>query len=774
MKKSFKKAGAAVLSMAMLLAMGAVTMPVYADNTTVHDNTDQPWPGQIVVEIDGSNNSNAWADETASGYEREFSYLIQNEVKNATVKLYKVAEHGTDGWSWITPFAPDTAGLTLGDFDTLLDSVTVGSQPNQRDVFTANADDLMKLASYLERTAGAQNVAEVASEVIDFTNGDTYALLPTNNLIDNITKNHTAYYLISTVTDDAGVVIQPALITLKNSDDSTDNKNPIHIALKGTTINVDKAIEKVEDKTTHVTYAGDDAVTETHDSAIVAQNDEIFYTIKTQIPTYDPGVKIADLQPFTITDTPDTGIKIKTDTINTLTGRTNELVVLAGATAGAEGTPLEAGTDYNIAVSGNGFVITFDKAAMHTGTATLSGNKLEGMYITVKFTGTLDPNNEIKENTSDLSSKTYSNLTAADVTAMVTTAKTLRATNNTKFKDKADTVQALTSADETTVLALANGVLGLTGADALTAATNIDDVTAAAITLALEKLQRPGAENTSTITYANHYATGTGEAKKDSKVYHHNIDLRLDKIADALVLEGSYNDSSNEYSKDANAAEQAVEHAVFELIKVDESTGSAGDGSTDKSLGYCASKDDKHLYPLERTTTEPAQGTWSYRPDSTQNVWYVFKTGAAASKMGWDDLTVGEYKLKEVEAPTGYKPVEDIYFTVECDTFDASEDLAGEYNGEFSVNVTTGGDAVKGAAADSKIVLQDATAAAANGGAATDGELFATIKDPLADTLPATGGIGTVLFTAGGIAVVMLAGALFVVYMKKRSTEEEE
>ena len=42
------------------------------------------------------------------------------------------------------------------------------------------------------------------------------------------------------------------------------------------------------------------------------------------------------------------------------------------------------------------------------------------------------------------------------------------------------------------------------------------------------------------------------------------------------------------------------------------------------------------------------------------------------------------------------------------------------------------------------------------------------------DELPATGGMGTVLFTAGGIAVILMAGALFVVYMKKRNAEEEE
>lgn len=39
-------------------------------------------------------------------------------------------------------------------------------------------------------------------------------------------------------------------------------------------------------------------------------------------------------------------------------------------------------------------------------------------------------------------------------------------------------------------------------------------------------------------------------------------------------------------------------------------------------------------------------------------------------------------------------------------------------------------------------------------------------------TLPGTGGMGTVLFTVGGAAVVLLAGAMFVAYMRKRKNEE--
>jgi len=56
--------------------------------------------------------------------------------------------------------------------------------------------------------------------------------------------------------------------------------------------------------------------------------------------------------------------------------------------------------------------------------------------------------------------------------------------------------------------------------------------------------------------------------------------------------------------------------------------------------------------------------------------------------------------------------------------------------------------------------------------AITDGGFETTIDNPPLETLPATGGIGTYLFTIGGVSIVLLAGVLFVIYMKKRETEE--
>lgn len=56
--------------------------------------------------------------------------------------------------------------------------------------------------------------------------------------------------------------------------------------------------------------------------------------------------------------------------------------------------------------------------------------------------------------------------------------------------------------------------------------------------------------------------------------------------------------------------------------------------------------------------------------------------------------------------------------------------------------------------------------------AINDGGFETTIDNPSLEKLPATGGIGTYLFTIGGASIVVLAGVLFVIYMKKRETEE--
>lgn len=99
-------------------------------------------------------------------------------------------------------------------------------------------------------------------------------------------------------------------------------------------------------------------------------------------------------------------------------------------------------------------------------------------------------------------------------------------------------------------------------------------------------------------------------------------------------------------------------------------------------------------------------------------------------------LASGTYYLKETTTPVGYKTA--AVATVKLDVDDAKAVYVAPTN--FTEIV--------------------------NGGFET------TIDNPPLETLPATGGIGTYLFTIGGVSIVLLAGVLFVIYMKKRETEE--
>ena len=108
-------------------------------------------------------------------------------------------------------------------------------------------------------------------------------------------------------------------------------------------------------------------------------------------------------------------------------------------------------------------------------------------------------------------------------------------------------------------------------------------------------------------------------------------------------------------------------------------------------------------------------------------------------------LTPGTYTLTETEAPAGYKIVAPFTFTV-TGTQSAAYDTF-VYDITPVTNVTVTGDET--------------------------GSATIKVSDPKADNLPGTGGMGTVLFTVGGAAIVHAAGAMFVVYMRKRKNEEQ-
>lgn len=112
-------------------------------------------------------------------------------------------------------------------------------------------------------------------------------------------------------------------------------------------------------------------------------------------------------------------------------------------------------------------------------------------------------------------------------------------------------------------------------------------------------------------------------------------------------------------------------------------------------------------------------------------------TSSTKNEFTFNGLQAGTYTLTEIAAPGGY---------VKNDT-------------PITIKITANTEAT------------DVYTFAYTGAKFSSGESFTMDNTPKSN-LPLTGGMGTVLFTVGGAAVVLLAGFLFVLYMKKRETEE--
>lgn len=117
-------------------------------------------------------------------------------------------------------------------------------------------------------------------------------------------------------------------------------------------------------------------------------------------------------------------------------------------------------------------------------------------------------------------------------------------------------------------------------------------------------------------------------------------------------------------------------------------------------------------------------------------------------------LDVGTYYLKEVKAPNGYQLPNDT---------DAVT--------SFTMTDTTGGTP---SGADGKLDSGTATGSMLEGSATVDGN---TISFTIGNTkpgfeLPTTGGMGTVLFTAGGLVIMACGAALVLVTLKKKKAED--
>lgn len=130
------------------------------------------------------------------------------------------------------------------------------------------------------------------------------------------------------------------------------------------------------------------------------------------------------------------------------------------------------------------------------------------------------------------------------------------------------------------------------------------------------------------------------------------------------------------------------------------------------------------------------------------------KTITSNGYVTFNELPAGTYTLRETDVPSGYKKIEDIKFTIAADT-----DASG-YNGKYTLTA-------EGASFE---VGQFSGVPSVYG---TDVTNALNIKHYKGQTLPGTGGMGTVIFTVVGAGIIVLAGVLLVIYMKKRRVDEE-
>lgn len=158
-----------------------------------------------------------------------------------------------------------------------------------------------------------------------------------------------------------------------------------------------------------------------------------------------------------------------------------------------------------------------------------------------------------------------------------------------------------------------------------------------------------------------------------------------------------------------------------------------------------------------------ADGSGNYVTDSDIKV----SVNSAGNGFTFTGLTQGTYKLVETTAPAGYNRMDDVVFTVSATYTDSSASNTPHnipISGDFVTNLSNES-ALNGDTATWAGVSSTAGFSFGNDG---DGNITFTAVDSKGFVLPFTGGIGTTLFTAGGILILLAAGILLAVFIKKK------
>ena len=170
------------------------------------------------------------------------------------------------------------------------------------------------------------------------------------------------------------------------------------------------------------------------------------------------------------------------------------------------------------------------------------------------------------------------------------------------------------------------------------------------------------------------------------------------------------------------------------------------------------------------TTTEPTPETTNQydNPDQkyalTQTVtWTGTNTSSTtiAGDVGQDGyltfggLGKGTYTIEETKVPTGYNKIDDI--TVTLSFTPPQTVVTGQEKGTWSATYKVGSNGSPHAASVD-----------------TDGTIHFQVENRSGAVLPSTGGMGTTLFVAGGLVLMVVAATLLVVRARAARKDQEE